>query len=452
MMIMIYRIIGVSVLTLFLLQGCNEYLDLKPNKKLVVPSTMADLQAIMDYPTMNKGPFAIIEMASDDRNLSKSEWEALPEDWRQNYIWNKVGLNDQLIWNEIYQIVYNSNLVISLIDNLPSNVHTKDQGDLVRGSAYYYRGQSFFDLAQVWALPYDPASSSQALGIPLRLDPNFSEISFRAMSETVYQQALSDLHFASALLPVQSNHKTRPSKAAAFSMLSRVYLTMGNYPKALVYADSCLLHHQAYIDFNTLDTLANAPFQNLNAEMILFKTNSSAISRTRGGAVSSELLELYDVDDLRQNLFFGKRTDGGFHFKGDYSGSTSLSFAGLTTGEMILNRAEGHARNGDVAAALADLNELRKHRFKTKTFTPFVATPEMDIIALVLEERRRELCFKGGLRWLDIRRLSRESKYAITPKREWPGEVHELPPGDPRYAFMIPEEVVAISGMPQNQY
>ncbi len=449
-----YPFLKVTLYLIFLLPlgSCSKYLDLKPDKKLVVPSTMDDLQAILDYPFLNRAPFAILDMAGDDRELSKSTWQSLPEDWRDNYLWNTVGLNDLITWRSIYENVYKSNLIISLVAEIPDHTHNAEQEYMVRGSALFYRGQSFFDLAQVWTLPYDPVTAKSAPGIPLRLNPDFNEASTRPPLADVYQQILADLYLACELLPNQSDHKTRPSKAAAYGMLSRVYLTMGDYEKSYLYADSCLQLHQDWIDFNTLDTLSNVPFQNLNKEMIMLKTNSSLISRTRSGEVSSALLDLYEEDDLRRKMFFGMNDDGSYHFKGDYSGSTGVLFSGLTTGEMYLNRAEGHARRGDIAEALADLNELRKHRYEIGTFVPLVQTPGMDVIALVLAERRRELCFKGGLRWLDIRRLSREPAYAISLRREWPGETHALAPGDPRYAFRIPELVIELSGIPQNQY
>src|SRR5690606_15736850 len=100
---------------------------------------MDDLQAILDYPFLNRAPFAILDMAGDDRELSKSTWQSLPEDWRDNYLWNTVGLNDLITWRSIYENVYKSNLIISLVAEIPDHTHNAEQEYMVRGSALFYR-------------------------------------------------------------------------------------------------------------------------------------------------------------------------------------------------------------------------------------------------------------------------------------------------------------------------
>ena len=50
--------------------SCKKYLDLKPNQALVIPSTVADAQAILDNPNQISSSPYVGELAADrtDRN------------------------------------------------------------------------------------------------------------------------------------------------------------------------------------------------------------------------------------------------------------------------------------------------------------------------------------------------------------------------------------------------
>jgi hypothetical protein len=54
-----------------------------------------------------------------------------------------------------------------------------------------------------------------------------------------------------------------------------------------------------------------------------------------------------------------------------------------------------------------------------------------------------------GLRWMDIKRLNKDGA-KITLTRNVEGNTYTLPPNDLRYALPIPEEVISLTGMPQN--
>jgi len=92
--------------------------------------------------------------------------------------------------------------------------------------------------------------------------------------------------------------------------------------------------------------------------------------------------------------------------------SQSDPFPVYLPGEMLLIRAEAHARQGDLGAARALINEVRTQcespvAEPTACLEPLteaeLATAE-DIFAQILYERRYEL-YQQGLRWEDLRRL-----------------------------------------------
>ena len=71
-------------------------------------------------------------------------------------------------------------------------------------------------------------------------------------------------------------------------------------------------------------------------------------------------------------------------------------------------------------------------------------------LTLILDERRKELAFRSGLRWSDLKRLNQDSRYAKTLSRKIGGQSYTLAPGDKRYAFLIPVSVVQMDGVAQN--
>ena len=68
----------------------------------------------------------------------------------------------------------------------------------------------------------------------------------------------------------------------------------------------------------------------------------------------------------------------------------------------------------------------------------------------MLTERRKELLFRG-VRWVDVKRLNKEG-YGISLQRTIDGQTYRLGPNSLRFALPIPEDVIAMSGMPQNSY
>ncbi len=123
-------------------------------------------------------------------------------------------------------------------------------------------------------------------------------------------------------------------------------------------------------------------------------------------------------------------------------------FDGIGTDELLLCRAEAAARLGNLERAIADMDYLCGHRYEEGGYVPFGDIPEEELLDRILEERRKELVFRG-LRWEDLRRFA-GTRFEKTVSRELDGTVYELPPGDPRYAFPIPLDEIQLNGLEQN--
>jgi len=73
-----------------------------------------------------------------------------------------------------------------------------------------------------------------------------------------------------------------------------------------------------------------------------------------------------------------------------------------------------------------------------------------NVLKLIVEERRKELAFRGGIRWGDLKRLNRVPELATELTRKIDGQTYRLQPNDPRYSFLIPADVISLSGINQN--
>jgi hypothetical protein len=121
----------------------------------------------------------------------------------------------------------------------------------------------------------------------------------------------------------------------------------------------------------------------------------------------------------------------------------------LSTGELYLILAETEIRLGRIAEGLGYLNELLEKRYKAGEFQPWSGLDDSEALNLVLEERRKELAFRG-LRWYDLRRLNQEPALAKTLYRTVNGIEYSLVPNSPRYVFPIPQDELELNGLEPN--
>jgi tetratricopeptide (TPR) repeat protein len=289
-------------------------------------------------------------------------------------------------------------------------------------------------------------------GIPLRLKSDPNEVSVRSSLQQTYDQILSDLQSSVDYLPNIPLYKTRPSKTAAYALLSRFYLVKQDYDNALKYADLCLKLYDSLLDYNTLNANATFPIPQANKEVIFMTSIETSVLLPNTHIVDSILYKSYDINDLRRKILYKANTAGQLYFNGTYTGGTAVrlsrTFGGIATDEVYLTRAECYARTGNIAAAMNDLNALMSKRMKAGSFVPFTAANTSEALNLVLQERRKETPFRG-LRWIDLRRLNAEGA-GITLTRKVKGQLHTLSPNDPKYVLPIPPDVISLTGMVQN--
>jgi len=454
------------LLLVLMASGCKkDFLEERQNKGLLVPTTLADFEALLDNTSlvMNLDP-ALGLASADDYYAVSSALVPLSETVRNVYSWKEgpdlYQGSTPIDWIRPYQQVFYCNVVLEGLEKFPEEQKATGGYRRILGMALFYRSWAFYQLAQIFAPVYGETSAKKELGLILRLSADINTFPQRTTLSESYNRIVSDVQEAEILLPLSQTVTTKPTRLACRAFLARVYLSMSDYTNALKYADLCLSENAKLLDYSLLSTTATRPMPRSvpsgNDEVIYhsglvdnygFPGNGFSNTLIR---IDSSLYRSYHPNDLRKTLFFNALPGDQGYFKGSYTGAASipLIFSGLANDEILLIRAECRARTGNAEGAMGDLNTLLLTRWKKGTFVPLAAPGPTEALQAVLRERRKELVSRG-MRWTDLRRLNLDPTTATTLYRNINGNVYTLGPNDPRYILPFPDSETG-EGIPQN--
>nr|WP_299672566.1 RagB/SusD family nutrient uptake outer membrane protein [uncultured Polaribacter sp.] len=464
--------------------SCNDFLETFP-KGQIVAKTTSDFRLLLDNAdtryTHNLSQTSIyIDVVSDDSQVSYDTWV----DWidkrthvKQLYafekeVWLPDGASGDVVWKNAYYI---STLISNILDEIyraDDNLRLQMQ---LTAEARVHRAYAYLTLVNTYAKHYNAATAASDPGVPLIQNPVDLPSLERASVQKVYDFILADLLESVDDLPeeVSQQYSHRPTKPAAYAILARTYLYMGNYEEAALYADKSLAMHPFLYDYNTIYT-GNASSDNLigisrtnDQEMLLHKT-------TTKGAHLREYMQLDTITfntlysdytivdttttqnrDLRRPLWFSNLNENGkllservayvfsdasHRYAVDNDGN--VDYTSVATPEMYVTRAESNARLGKLQEAINDINELRKHRFKTGSYTDVTLTDlennQQKVIEETLLERRRELYGKD-LRLFDIKRLQLAVEHSLG------SETKSVPANDPKLIWPVHYEYLNLN-------
>lgn len=448
------------IFIILFLCSCKKFLDKKSSNTITTPTTLQDLQALLDDAVVmnNACTPSMGEACSDNYYLRPGRLE-IQQTWLQQlYKWEPFEYIYPNDWSRNYSPIFNSNYCIEVIKKIPKDVTNESDWNNVYGSALFYRAYYFLMLSWNHTKAYDEATADNDLGIVIRLESDFNVPSKRASVKSCYNQIISDAKESANYLPDFPYHVYRPSKWAAYGLLARTYLSMREYDSAYRYADLCLKLKSDLMDFNgdsdVLGLDRSTPFRRFNKETIFYTEMNSGGGRPLITptyiAIDSNFLSQFSNEDLRRQGYFTVNS-GYTTYKGSYAQSSTY-FSGIATDEILLIRAEASARlNNDITGiedALEDINMLKFNRFKKDSITPIETSDQDSTINHILQERRKELIFRG-LRWMDIKRLNKEGRNIVL-RKVVDGVEYQLQPNSNYYALPIPNDIINITGIEQN--
>src|SRR5690606_20213340 len=434
-----------------ILASCDRILEEKSDRSLATINTPEELQALLDYGVIMHKSYvgAIGDVASDNFFIPDNSYLAHPgEAERAMYVWDRVPMGN-LYWTS-YQRILNANTVIHYVDIMDMSNSQRAQ---LLGSALFFRAYSYWDLTQVYAKSYNTPAIAEHLGPVIKLSPDVNEPIVRKSLHETYEIMIDDLKQSIALLsPTRQTYPSRPNKPAAMAMLARLFLSVNDFESAKHYAASSLFYIDDLLDYNTVDSTIKYPFELFNEEVLFFSTHRvSRLTREATLRVDSNLYDSYAAADLRKKRFFTKQADGYYGFTGDYAQSSGdHRFNGLTTAEVWLIKAECAARLGNFNEALKTIENFRRYRYRTENHTELNVTDINGLLEIIYAERNKELVLRG-VRWSDMRRLEDKFLGGQTVVRVIEGKNYNKTYQELRdFAFLIPDDVIQLSGIPQN--
>jgi hypothetical protein len=304
-------------LSLLFFFGCKkDFLEKRPSTNIVVPSTLSDLMQLLDNNEAFKNKTPALGFLSADEyyypsfaafNAAETKTERNCFTWNSDIYGGETKIAD---WNGPYQSVFYANVVLEQWAKLSEEVKSSSHGKFVKAWALFARSFAFYNLAQIFSPAYNSATADKDLGIPLKLTANINDIVQRSSVRITYERILTDLESSVDLYPNSFPEKNlnRPSKAAVYALLARIYLSMRDYPDALLNANHSLDFRNQLNDFNTLDNSTSSNLDKFNKEIIqanLTNTSFSTVILEFGSAtINPELINLYEINDLRKEIYF----------------------------------------------------------------------------------------------------------------------------------------------------
>lgn len=456
------------LLIMVLLCGsCDDYLDIVPKDKFI-PTTCEDYENML-----NDGSVILLndyfeDLLTDDAFLPEGEpgnlFSKQPLHGRRIYTFHTEPFTENDLdyaWSQAYLRLFYFNSVIEEIMGSAGN--SKEKKATVRAEALVQRAIEYFYLVNLYAIHYDPETAATDPGVPLALEANVNAKHRRNSVQEVYDRMITDLKEALNDLPDKGTPtRFRACKAGGLALLCRIYLYMGDYTKALEYADLTLKEYDVLDDLNQRKVIIPGPFPGVpgaplgwtdipdaqhHPESIIARTYLRPFGLGMDVCASPELAKLFDDNDMRWNLFYADcwppyppdlhyttRYEVKIYLRGDYYNNC------LGTPEVYLTRAECKARTNDLQGALDDVNYLRKCRIKPAAYHTYVpadfGNDAEKVLRFVLEERRRELAF-SGLRLHDLKRLNKEARFAKTITHTAEGMEYKLEPNSNKYLRQI---------------
>lgn len=390
----------------------------------------------------------------------------------------ETSQNDVInLWDAAYNAINQINVFLQgMEDNgakfdavpFPANYRTTT-AVAFKAEARFLRALAYHSLLQLYARPYIDQNGARP-GLPLRLraetDLTGNDLA-RSTVAQVYDQIIADLDYAEQNLPLTiSNAFTRTTRAhrnTAIALKTRVYLTMGDYPKVIEEADKIVTQSAPFTattgvahalqstpaavfapPATTTENIFSFPFTAQNApgtqNQLAFYYRSSSSNATLnpvpgGGEYSlntsgSGILAntaAWPANDARRSAWV--YTVGAESFLGKYpQGTPFLDNAPVIRyAEVLLNLAEAIARTtpdvDDRALDLLNAVRLRSHD------TALAPGDNDELVSMIMTERRIE--FLGeGIRNMDIMRLN-----DTFPAK---GAVGALTPASNVYVWPIP--------------
>lgn len=477
--------VGVTLLGVALV-GCDSFLDELPDGRTELNSEEKIYELLGNAYTQGSS-MAIAETMSDNagNKIELAENNILNADlyhWRDN---NQIGQDTpSFVWEMGYSAIAAANQALESADafNLPKN-------SPVRGEALVARAFAHFELAILWAKPYNEATAQTDLGLVYVTEAEkvvykkYKRISLKEYYDLIEKDLLEGIPLIKD--GVYKQPKFHFTKAAANAFASRFYLAKGDWQKVVKHATEALG-----------TTGVEKKLRNVNDDQKLGRSYEARRRQYSSSSEPANLLISSSISNYTRNFAtskYGLTTELATHMESrnfhpsngawayqiygrensrniprilEYfritnpvarTGYPYLMSVLLSNDEVLLNRIEANIMLGNYSEAINDLNVYlplktngqytpltqesvnRKYAGQGADFSPNypIDDTQKAWVKCVTDLRRWEFLHLG-IRWFDNKRLGMEVVHQTQD-----GQTITLTKDDPRRELQIPNDATA---------
>ena len=452
----LYRILG-SVAAVLLLASCQ--MDLIPRGTIIYDENEPAIQKASDLTGFELGLhvyfrsqhqstyYYVSDLMGDAFNATMDFGNNFGPLHRTDADFTAGDQDVEGVWGGYYSAISKYNQAIAAANNI-ADAGLREDAQLMKGYAFFYRAFSYLFLARTFGKAYNPATAENDLSVPIVLVYDQNARPARDSQKAVYEQIKSDLDSAAILLSSIKDAKgelvaagkvraQKPTVDAINALYARYYLDIQDYENAAASA-------QAVIATKTYTLAADAKsfaaeFQEDNGTepiMQMFASQNEAPNGlnnytrlTVANKVdvyspyflpSGKLVDSYKAGDLRLNGWFKAAGEASYpiymtgsthsnpevkvftKFEGNLSYTTNDLPQGqqavkpFRISEMYLIAAEALFKGGHTEDALKVLNELQAARGAENSLVTSFAEIQKEWFRETVGEGQRIWCLK---RW-----------------------------------------------------
>ncbi len=322
-------------------------------------------------------------------------------------------------WSSAFNYIYTANTCIEEIGK--SKSLTVTQRNAFLGEVHFIRAWMYFNLVNLYG------------DVPLILGTDYqvNRLMPRSPKEEVYRQIVKDLEMAKSMLPKNSIQNTRAGYYATAALLSRVYLYLNDYQKALEEANILINSGTYQIEAN-LDNVFLTSSKEIIYGLAIANVNRdtwegyyfvpAATTSLPAYVFTNAFYDSFDTDDQRKhkwtrvNVNAGKSYPIPFKYKLNATvGTVKERYSVLRLAEQYLIRAEAKVRLNDLTGAESDVNVIRKRA----GLTPISLQTSETLLSEIHKQRKFELMAEWGHRWFDLKRSNWAQEVIAPLKPNW---------------------------------